>query len=132
MSIIVTITTPTLPAAIDTQWLAQNCYIEFAHEDQSYWNVDSPLSLLIIVEELMLPTTRNACINSNRFMIESTAYLFGIEVLAAGRGIWRDNYKPSGMGWQYCKYRNYIISIIVNLAILQSHRRCLTIRGTIA
>jgi hypothetical protein len=45
MSIIVT-TTPTtpstaIPPAIDIEWLAQNCYIQFAHEDpedQAYWD----------------------------------------------------------------------------------------------
>src|SRR5438067_396691 len=31
-------TTPT--AAIDIEWLAQNCYIQFAHEDREYRNGD--------------------------------------------------------------------------------------------
>jgi hypothetical protein len=39
MSIIVT-TPPTTPT-IDTEWLAQNCYIEFAHEVHEYRNGDS-------------------------------------------------------------------------------------------
>jgi hypothetical protein len=38
MSIIVTTTTPTPSAAIDIEWLAQNCYIQFAHEDREYRN----------------------------------------------------------------------------------------------
>jgi hypothetical protein len=33
--------TPTTPsaAAIDIEWLAQNCYIQFAHEGHEYRNV---------------------------------------------------------------------------------------------
>ena len=35
------ITTPAPSPTIDIEWLAQNCYIEFAHEDQEYGKGDS-------------------------------------------------------------------------------------------
>jgi hypothetical protein len=35
----VTITPTTPSAAIDIEWLAQNCYIQFAHEGHEYRNV---------------------------------------------------------------------------------------------